>query len=682
MGDCWRLVHWLIVVRFVSCPWMKNASSAFGISFHWSRTTFSDESHPSKDALEPFNVSELQEGSLQAGSMVVASKEGSLPSDDKSHQLELATLRRSGRVPDVGRFSPTLGATRRELSVKSDESNHDTTQELEEEQSASDDDDEAHGRHWKKCLRKILLQLKPRNNDTHRQADKAPETAAVHEAWKGLVNDRLNNLFDPTSAGDSFKLPREIRPAARGRQWLGLGKSLYKSPYVPSSSVRRLSPQRILRNLPGFSDDGLPSFRLESNFGRGPGRLNDAWHIYVRDILGRRQQLETPSRSEEETYPNDQAPQKAPLDVADETSRLYESDGAGDSGRQGIQYPRSNWGPARDWQFQKQTKNEYNVFTAFHHTTKATPRYASRSPAGTTEPRSLKEFLDIINAKSVVRKEKNRNHGPNFTVGYFGKRVQKPSPLSTRGSDSPSRLILVAGYLTSVTRKSIAKPIPGHQLTTAMPLSRLRMPPVHTVANDDELFVYRLLARCANQSSECPSELLSMIRGATTEPTGDLLQTPWPPELLKAQFSPAVSWPTPSGDPHGSKRKLEQLASQISQASNAKEAGGIFVLVPGFLVPPDYSLRILKEERAPQALFSCTNCSTVKVVAASRRPLFHPAVPQATRPASRRHERRFRLVVFLVTIVLVISVLCAFYVPDYLSRYRKEYAIIRMAQFV
>ncbi|CAN7999228.1 unnamed protein product [Ixodes pacificus] len=678
MGDCWRLVHWLIVVRFVSCPWMKNASSAFGISFHWSRTTFSDESHPSRDALEPFNVSELREGSLQAGSMIVASKEGSLPSDDKSHQLELATLRRSGRVRDVGRFSPTLGATRRELSVESDESDHDTTQELEEEQSVSDDDNEAHGRHWKKYLRKILLQLKPRNNDTHRQADKAPETAAVHDAWKGLVNDRLNDLFDPTSAGDSFKSPREIRPAARGRQWLGLGKSSYERPDVPSSSVRRLSPHRLLRNLPEFSDDNLPSFRLESNFGRGPGRLNDAWHIYVRDILGRRQQLETPSRSEEEAYPNDQAPQKAPHDVAD----LSESDGAGDLGRQAIQYPRSNWGPPREWQFQKQTKNEYNVFTAFRHTAQTTPGYASRSPAGTTEPRSLKEFLDIINAKSVVRKEKNENHGWNSTAGYFGMRVQKPNSLSTRGSDSASRLILVAGDLTSVSQKSIAKPIPGHQLTTVMSLSRLGMPPVHMVANDDELFVYKLLARCANQSSECPSELLAMVRGATTEAIGDLLQTPWPTELLKAQFSPVVSRPTPSGDPHGSKRKLEQLASQISQASNAKEAGGIFVLVPGFLVPPDYSLRILKEERAPKALFSCTNCSTVEVVAASRRPLFRPAAPQATRPASRRHERRFRLVVFLVTIVLVISVLCAFYVPDYLSRYRKEYAIIRMAQFV
>ncbi|CAN7944940.1 unnamed protein product [Ixodes hexagonus] len=679
MGDCWRLVHWLIVVRFVSCPWMESASSAFGTSFRWSRTTPSEEPQLSSNTFESFNISELQE----AGSMVLAFKEGSLPSDDKSHQLELAALRRSGRVPDIfaGRFSPGLGATRRQVDIISDEPDHEATQQPGQEQTVTGDGIDVHNRLWKNYLRRILQQLKKRSaGDTPEQAGEASDARAEHEAWESHVSDRLQHFLDPPSADSSSESSRGVRWAARGHHSLDSGESSDDNLDVASSSVQRLFPQRVQRNSPEYPGDIMAQFRQRnnsfSNFGRGPGRLNDAWNIYIRDILGRRQLL-APSQSEEEVFSSVREPPKTPLDSAAEIPRLSRSDGAGDLALRHDQNPRTNWGLAKNEKFPLQTKTGYNVFTAFDRTTTAAHRYTSRSP-GTTEALSLREFLDIINAKGVVHNGNNGLEGRNSTADYFGSRNLEPGSSPAPGPDLRNRMIFAAGDFADLPERLLSRLSPRNAMATTVPLSRQGLP-VYTARTDDDSLIYKLLVQCVNDSSKCASPLLAMARGVTTEATGPLVQVTWPLELLMKAGMPQEAF---SVDPRSSARKLEQIGSQIAQARLAKEAGGIFVLVPGFLVPPDYTLRILKEGRPPEELFGCTNCSTVKVMSSSRQSLLQPALPQAAGPAPRHHERRFRLVVLLAIVVLVVAVLCALYVPDYLARYRKEYAIIRMAQFL
>lgn len=523
-----------------------------------------------------------------AGYMTVPFKEGSLPSNDKSHELELVALRRNGHAPDIfsGRLSLTLGVSRGRLSTDFDDQEYDTAQQSGQEQSVTDDDTDPQESRWKHHMRKLMLKFKKQpTRDTSHQTDEASEAAVVHDVWEDNVHDRVQNLMNRSSA-DSSESSRKIQSGARGHFCTHLLRVSNKNQDIPSSG-RRMPPQRKLRHSPELSDDNLASHRWGSTslikFGRGLGRLNDACRLYVRHVFGHSEELTTSSKSEEAASTS--------LESEAETTILSERGCVGDSTQRDDQNMPSKL--VKSKQLLLQMKKDYNLFKAFNRTRTVGQHHVSYSPRS-TEARSLQEYPDIINAKSVLRKEK-QFESSNSTVGHFGLEVHRPGPLPTLGFDSANRILLSGGDLPGVSEKSIDQLVLGNVLVPGMSLRGLRMPAVHTAVSDDESLLYNLFVKCANRFAVCASPLMAMARGGTTEATAQLHIT-WPLELMKVQLAPGVSGQPLSEDARHSRRQVQQLGNQITMVPDAKEAAGIFVLVPGFLMRPDYFLRILNEE--------------------------------------------------------------------------------------
>lgn len=205
--------------------------------------------------------------------------------------------------------------------------------------------------------------------------------------------------------------------------------------------------------------------------------------------------------------------------------------------------------------------------------------------------------------------------------------------------------------------------------------------PGNTTGSEYESLLCKMLVRCWNLSVTITPSLEVRNPRISAETSGRWFQVTWSPVLLKAPLLPAVSRAAFRPDSFDNVVNSNQMIRKLLQGRGVKDGGGVFVLVPGFLEPPDYSLRILRKERPPKGLIPCVNCSA-ELVAPPRQSLVSAELPESVGPTPRVHQRRFRLVAFLVLAVLAVAILCAFYVPSYLSKYQREYKIIRGAQFM
>lgn len=149
---------------------------------------------------------------------------------------------------------------------------------------------------------------------------------------------------------------------------------------------------------------------------------------------------------------------------------------------------------------------------------------------------------------------------------------------------------------------------------------------------------------------------------------------------------------------HGAARHLREPAPQTPQfcrcSARENETGNgsslhdqamtsittrqppLLLVVPGLMVAPRGGpFAIVREIEA-------TNISDVQQPPNVAHGAASPSPPWPEMPKGKLHRRRLRFVLLLVTLLFVLSSLVAYYVRSFLARYRREYEIIRNAQFL
>ncbi|XP_075726563.1 uncharacterized protein LOC142768468 [Rhipicephalus microplus] len=119
------------------------------------------------------------------------------------------------------------------------------------------------------------------------------------------------------------------------------------------------------------------------------------------------------------------------------------------------------------------------------------------------------------------------------------------------------------------------------------------------------------------------------------------------------------------------------LLAQLVTSSTTREPP-LLLVVPGLMVAPRGGpFAIVRGIEGP-ANASDTRPPPIAVIGGVSSPT--PTWPPM--PTGKLHRHRLRFVLLLVAFLLVLSSLMAYYVRSFLSKYRREYEIIRNAQFL